>query len=135
MDKSDFIATGWPLIKPFIMKAQGLENPSKSDQQAGEIPLPDDHHQEESMPEVNLQTLHLIFQNLTNRQNVTQTEGEEEEEEEHEEEGETVKPSPVTPSSVEYDAETQELIEGNTPIYTIKSNCYINTTVLFSSGQ
>nr|CAH0098543.1 unnamed protein product [Daphnia galeata] len=90
MDKSDFIATGWPLIKPFIMKAQGLENPSKSDQQAGEIPLSDDHHQEESMPE---------------------TEGEEEEEEEHEEEGETVKPSPVTPSSVEYDAETQELIE------------------------
>lgn len=53
MDKSDFIATGWPLIKPFIMKAQGLENPSKSDQQAGEIPLSDDHHQEESMPEVN----------------------------------------------------------------------------------
>ena len=57
MDKSDFLATGWPLIKPFIMKAQGLENPSKSDQQAGEIPLSDDHHQEESMPEVNKLTL------------------------------------------------------------------------------
>jgi hypothetical protein len=65
MEKSDFIATGWPLIKPFVMKAQGLENPSQPDQQTGEIPLPDDHQQDESMPEVNLQTKVLLSIKLT----------------------------------------------------------------------
>lgn len=45
-----------------------------------------------------------------------QTEGDDgdDEEEEHEEEGEIVKPSSVVPHSVEYDAETQALIEGIT---------------------
>lgn len=91
MEKEEFVSTGWPLIKPFIMKAQGLQAPTEPEQQPGEIPLPEDHHQEESIPD---------------------GEEGEEEDEEHEEQEEMVKPSPVTPNSIEYDTETQALIEG-----------------------
>lgn len=65
MEKSDFVSTGWPLIKPFVMKAQGLENPLQSDQQTGEITVPEDHQQEESMPEVNNHTQVLVSIKLT----------------------------------------------------------------------
>ena len=43
-----------------------------------------------------------------------QAEGDEgeDEDEDHEEEGEILKPSPVTPPTVEYDDETKTLIEG-----------------------
>ena len=44
----------------------------------------------------------------------SQAEGEvEEEDDDREDDTEIVKPSPVAPSNVEYDAETQALIDGN----------------------
>lgn len=36
MEKNEFLTTGWPLAKPFLLKAQGLD--AKNDQPGAEIP-------------------------------------------------------------------------------------------------
>ena len=48
MERNEFITTGWPLVKPFLLKAQELDKQQAQMDQAGEQ---SDHHEEQA-PEV-----------------------------------------------------------------------------------
>jgi hypothetical protein len=48
MERNEFLTTGWPLAKPFLLKAQGLDAQAQIDQ-GGKANL---DHQEEHVPEV-----------------------------------------------------------------------------------
>lgn len=50
MEKSEFLTTGWPLAKPFLMKAQGLDTHSQNSKVGGTAKT---GQAEDSTPEVN----------------------------------------------------------------------------------
>lgn len=49
MEKNDFLSTGWPLIKPFLLKAQHLDTHSDTEKVGDGTTA---EQQEESTPEV-----------------------------------------------------------------------------------
>lgn len=52
IDKSTFISTAWPMMKPFIMKQQELTKPTEVDEGV---------QQEEAAPDVIMVLLHAIL--------------------------------------------------------------------------